>query len=175
MATRAAGTPRTQTVTPVGARRDPRPPAKREGARPKRGARRAALSAVGFLRRGAIFGVAVAVLLIFAAGVVEQRWKEAQLREQVAAEQAILDAAKERNAALKAQLAATSDEARRAWVEATARRQLNLAYPGETVYLVNWTEPPAKPAAQPAQEAAPTPGPSEEPNWRRWWRVIAGG
>ena len=173
MATRAAGTPRAQAVTPVGARRATRPPTKRPPQR--RGARRFALATVGFLRRGAIFGVAVAVLLIFAAGVVEQRWKEAQLREQVAAEQAVLDAAKERNAALKAQLAATSDEARRAWVEATARRELNLAYPGETVYLVNWTEPPTKPAAQPAQEAAPTPEPSEEPNWRRWWRVVTGG
>ena len=174
MATRAAGTTRAQVATPVGARRDPRPPAKRPPPRSRSGARRFAITALGLLRRGAIFGVALAVLALFAAGVVEQRWKEAQLREQVAAEQAILRAAEERNAALKAQLAATSDEARRAWVEATARRHLNLAYPGETVYLVNWTAPPVQPAAQHAPEAAPSPQPADEPNWRRWWRVLTG-
>lgn len=119
-------------------------------------------------------GLALAVLGLFAAGVVEQRWKEAQLRGQVAAQQAALQVAAERNAALKADLAATNDEARRAWVETAARRQLNLAYPGETVYLVNWTEPATRPA--PAEQAAPQAAtPAAEPNWRRWWRVLSGG
>lgn len=173
MATRATGATRPQVVTPVGARHATRPPAKRPPKR--RGARTFALSAAGLVRRGAMFGLALAVLALFAAGVVEQRWKEARLREQVAAEQATLRAAEERREALKVQLTATSDEARRAWVEATARRQLNLAYPGETVYLVNWTDPPARPAAQQAPEAAPSAPPADEPAWRRWWRALAGG
>lgn len=128
------------------------------------------------LRRGLMVGLALALIGLFAAGVVEQRWKGARLGEQVAAAQADLDALKERNAALRAELAASSDESRRAWVESAARRQLNLAYPGETVYLVNWTEPPAAPGPPPATEAAPPPAPPPaEPNWRRWWRLIAGG
>lgn len=171
MATRAAGTPRPQTAAPVGARRAPRPPAPRP---PRRRGAGAFAVAAALLRRGAMFGLALAVLALFVAGVVEQRWKEARLREQVAAQQAILRDAEARRDALKAQLAATSDEARRAWVEATARRQLNLAYPGETVYLVNWTAPPAKPAASPAPEATPAPQPAAEPGWRHWWRMLTG-
>lgn len=171
MATSTAKLSRAQAATPVGARRAGRPPAQRPS---PGGPRRFAATAAGMLRRGAMFGVALAVLALFAAGVVEQRWKEAQLREQVAAEQATLRVAQERNEQLKAQVAATSDAARRAWVEATARRQLNLAYPGETVYLVNWTDPPAKPTAKPATEAAPSPQPADDPTWRRWWRVLTG-
>ena len=89
-------------------------------------------------------------------------------------EQAELRVAEERQAALKQELAATSDEARRAWVEMAARRHLNLAYPGETVYLVNWTEPPAgmAPAAQPAPETdAP---PATESKWQRFWHLLVG-
>ena len=173
MATGATRTPpdtrgKTQAAQ-VGRGASPRPPRRRR-------ARRVALNVVGLLQRGVMIGLALAVLGLFAAGVVEQRWKEAQMRNQVAAQQAEVHSAAERNAALKADLAATSDEARRAWVESAARRQLNLAYPGETVYLVNWTEPAASPApvAEAAPQAAPPAAPAES-NWRRWWRVLSGG
>jgi cell division protein FtsB len=128
---------------------------------------------VGLLRRGAMVGVVLGVVALFAAGLVEQRWKESQLREQVAAEQAELRVAEERQAVLKEELAATSDEARRAWIEMTARRQLNLAYPGETVYLVNWTEPPAgtTAAAQPTPEAE---APESKSNWQKVWHFLVG-
>ena len=159
--------PRKAQAAQVGRGAPPRPPQRRR-------VRRVAINAIGLLRRGLMVGLALAVLGLFAAGVVEQRWKEAQLRGQVAAQQAALQVAAERNAALKADLAATNDEARRAWVETAARRQLNLAYPGETVYLVNWTEPATRPA--PAEQAAPQAAtPAAEPNWRRWWRVLSGG
>jgi hypothetical protein len=119
-------------------------------------------------------GLVLGVVALFVAGVVEQRWKEAQLRDQVATEQAELRAAEERRAALKDELAATSDEARRAWIEMAARRHLNLAYPGETVYLVNWTEPPAgsAPAAQAAPETAAPP--ATESKWQRFWHFLIG-
>ena len=175
----ATGATRTSTVTPikaqaaqVGRGASPRPPQRRQ-------ARRIAINVVALLRRGLMVGLALAVLSLFVAGVVEQRWKEAQLRDQVAAQQAEVQVAADRNATLKDELAATSDEARRAWVESSARRQLNLAYPGETVYLVNWTEPATKPAsaAQAAPQASPpaTPTAPAESNWRRWWRVLSGG
>lgn len=172
MATRTAGAPRAQTVTPVGAVRDQRPPAKRspQGRR----ARRAAVNVLALLRRGAMVGLVLGVVTLFVAGVVEQRWKEEQLRAQVAVEQAELRVAEERQAALKQELAATSDAARRAWVEMAARRHLNLAYPGETVYLVNWTEQAAEsaPAAEPASETASPP--ATESKWQRIWHFLVG-
>jgi cell division protein FtsB len=170
MATRTAGTPRAQAATPVG--RGERAAAKHAPSRRK--ARRAALNVLALVRRGALVGLILGVVALFAAGVVEQRWKESQLRAQVAAEQAELRVAEEQQAKLKDELAGSSDEAKRAWVETTARRQLSLAYPGETVYPVNWTEPPAgaAPTEQPAAEATPTPTP--ESKWQRFWHLIAG-
>jgi cell division protein FtsB len=172
MATRTAGTPRERAATPVGVARGERSPVRRvpQG----RPARRAAYGALRLLRRGATVALVIGVLSLFAAGVVEQRWKESQLREQVAAEQAELQAAQARQAALKEELAGTSDEAQRAWVEATARRQLNLAYPGETVYLVNWTPPPggAVPSAQPV--AAATEPVATKSTWQKVWHFLVG-
>jgi cell division protein FtsB len=172
MATHTAGTTRARVATPVGAVRDQRPPTKRspQGRR----ARRAAFNVLALLRRGATVGLVLGVVSLFVAGVVEQRWKEAQLHEQVAMEQAELRAAEERQAALKEELAATSDDARRAWVEMAARRHLNLAYPGETVYLVNWTAPPAG-SAPPAQAAPETAAPpATESKWQRFWHLLVG-
>ena len=134
-------------------------------------------------QRTLVLGLALVVLAAFAAGTVEQRRKEGALREQVAAQTADLRAAERRNADLSAQLAAADPGAYRAYVEATARRKLNLAYPNETVVLVNWGDPPPPPADDPpaASPAAParaggsaaTPG--AEPNWKRWLRLLAGG
>jgi cell division protein FtsB len=172
MATRSVGTPRVQAVAPVGVGRGERPSATRAPQRRK--ARRAALNGLALLRRGALVGLVLGVVALFAAGVVEQRWKESQLQAQVAAEQAELRTLEERQAKLKDELAAASDEAKRAWVEATARRQLNLAYPGETVYLVNWTPPPggASPAAQAAPEVATKPESTSK--WERVWHFLVG-
>lgn len=157
-------------------------PARGGGGGPERGSRTEAfehgllwLLAIG--RRGLVLGLALAVLIAFVAGTVEQRWKEMRLRDQVAAQNASLDAAQERNAQLRAQLADTDPDAYRAWVEATARRQLNLGYPGETIYLVNWTAPPpgAAPNAAPTPPAeAATPAPPAEANWRKWLHLLVG-
>lgn len=130
-------------------------------------------------QRVLVVGLALAVLAAFAAGTVEQRWKAARLRDQVTARQAALATAQARNAALKSELASANPDAYRAWVETTARHELNLAYPSETVYLVNWTDPAATPTPAPAASAgsppatppAPTP---PEPNWQRWLRLLTG-
>jgi cell division protein FtsB len=172
MATRTAGTPRAQAATPVGVGRGQRSAGK--PAPQRRKTRRAAFNVLGLVRRGAMVGLILGVVALFAAGVVEQRWKESQLRAQVATEQAELRVAEEKQAKLNDQVAATSSEAQRAWVEATARRNLSLAYPGETVYLVNWTDPPAGSAlaAQPAPEATATP--EHESKWQRVWHLLVG-
>ncbi len=132
------------------------------------------LLAIG--RRGLLLGLALAVLVAFIAGTVEQRWKESQLREQVAAQEAMLQVAERRNADLRAQLADADPVVYRAWVEAAGRRQLNVGYPGETIYLVNWTG--SAPGAAPAPGISPPPIPPParpEANWRKWWRMVRGG
>lgn len=136
------------------------------------------LLAIG--RRGIVFVLALAVLIVFTAGVFEQRWKEQQVQAQVAAQRASLQAAETRNAQLQGQLAESDPAAYRAWIEDTARRQLNLGYGGETIFLVNWTAP----AATPTAAAAPTPSapttaatvaqPRSEAHWRQWLRLIFG-
>jgi cell division protein FtsB len=147
----------------------------------KKGRRAAALErsllwvlAIG--QRGIVIVLAIAVLVAFAAGTVEQRWKEQRLRDQVNAQQVTLQEAEARNAQLRSQLAESDPAAYRAWVEATARRQLNLGYSGETVFLVNWHES-AAPAASvmptTAPQAAVTPPPAEA-HWHKWLRMLTG-
>ncbi len=134
------------------------------------------LLAIG--RRGIVVVPAVAVLIIFTAGVFEQRWKEQQIQAQVAAQQAILEAAQARNAQLQGQLAESDPAAYRAWVEDTARRQLNLGYAGETIFLVNWTAPAisatASTAPGPAVASTTATQPQGEAHWRQWLRLIFG-
>ena len=151
----AGGHTRPRAVKPV------ERPARGRTAGRARGARGEALEQ-GFLwmlaigRRGVVIGLALAVLIAFAAGTVEQRWKELKLRDQVAAQNAVLQAAQERNAALQAQLAESDPDAYRAWVEATASRRMAGA-----------NSPPA--AATTPATTAPA-----EANWRKWWRLLAG-
>ena len=129
-------------------------------------------------QRGLVVVLAIAVLVAFAAGIFEQRWKEQQLRDQVAAQQATLQAAEERNAELREQLAENDPAAYRAWVEATARRQLNLGYAGETVFLVNWQEAPTVAATANALPPAPQPptptATPTTPHWQKWLHLITG-
>lgn len=141
------------------------------------------LLAVG--RRGIVVVLALAVLTVFTAGVFEQRWKEQRLQAQVAAQRVSLQAAEARSAQLQSQLAESDPAAYRAWVEDTARRQLNLGYSGETVFLVKWATPAATPTSATVPTAsvptasAPTTGATapqrqREAHWRQWLRLIFG-
>lgn len=130
-------------------------------------------------RRGIVVVLALAVLVVFTAGVFEQRWKEQQVQTQVAAQRASLAAAQARNAQLQGQLAESDPAAYRAWVEDTARRQLNLGYSGETIFLVNWTTPAtngvaASPTPTPVSTTATVTQSQSEAHWRRWLRLIFG-
>src|SRR5438067_6537640 len=121
-----------------------------------------------------VFALALAVLAAFVAGIVEQRWKERALRDEVDARRTALQAAEARNASLRDRLAASNPEAYRAYVEDVARRQLNLGYPDETVVLVAWNDPPGGGAPAPAVATAPAL-PRPAPGWKRWLHAILGG
>jgi cell division protein FtsB len=127
-------------------------------------------------QRALVIGLALAVLALFVAGIAEQRWKEAGLRREVAAQTAQLDASRQRNDALRGKLAAASPAAYRAYVEDTARRQLNLGYPDETTVLVQWHDPPgaATPTAAPPSPAPAASAPRTATNWRAWLDFLLG-
>ena len=176
-------TTRTREPIASNAARNGTPPQGGRRSAAEQARRRSARFEQGFLwmlalgQRGLVVVLAIAVLIAFAAGIFEQRWKEQQLRDQVAIQQASLQAAETRNAELREQLAENDPAAYRAWVEATARRQLNLGYAGETVFLVNWQEAPA-----PATTTAPTtvpqgakpPATPTTPHWQKWLHLVTG-
>ncbi len=173
---------RVESAAVAGARRavpratkahEPRPAARGPRFAAIRDPQSAIRRALALGQRALVIGLALIVLSAFVAGTVEQRRKEGQLRDQVAARGAELREAEARNAELRGQLAASDPDGYRARVEDTARRQLNLGYPDETVVLVGWTDPPAGAAPASTPLATPAP-PPREPNWKAWLRLLAG-
>lgn len=118
----------------------------------------------------------IAILLVLFVGVYfmvafgEQAWRARQLRAEEDSLRGAIASIERDNKALQAELDAYATGSYTAYVESRARRDLNLAHPGETVLLVNWQNPPA-PAAT---EAAAAPERDERPNWRRWLDIFAG-
>lgn len=118
----------------------------------------------------------IAILLILFVGVYfmvafgEQAWRARQLQAEEASLRGAIAKIERGNQTLQAELDSYSTDAYTAYVEARARRDLNLANPGETVLLVNWQNPPPPAVAQPP---VPTRK-ADEPNWRRWFSIFAG-
>lgn len=118
----------------------------------------------------------IAILLVLFVGVyfmvsfAEQAWRARQLQAEEASISNAIAKIERDNTALQAELDSYSAGAYTAYVEARARRDLNLANPGETVLLVHWQNPPPLAAAQPM---APTTQ-VDEPNWRGWLDIFAG-
>jgi cell division protein FtsB len=182
----AQALPRPGAEAPSGQRRQQAPePAPRQQARRERPTARreqrpplrlAAGRALLLGQRAVAIGLGLAVLAAFVVGVAEQRWKEWELRAEVAARTAELRAAEERNQELKGQLAASDPEGYRAYVEATARKQLNLGYPDETVVIVAWNDPPggaAPPPSPPTATQTPAQA-STPPVWKQWLWLLTG-
>lgn len=120
----------------------------------------------------------VAVLLVIAAGLYftiafgNQAWRANQLQAQVDGQRAAIAAITGERSDLEAQQAALSGDAYDGYAQRVARRDLNLANPGETLILVHWESPP--PSTRTNQtEAAPSPAP-EQPNWRSWLDIFSG-
>jgi cell division protein FtsB len=120
-------------------------------------------STLAWLRRVVIVAVGFAIALYFVVAFGQQAWRARQLEAQVAERRQALAALVAERDALARQLAALDGDRYRAYVERTARRELNLTYPGETVLLVEWRSPPQPVAASPVVAA-----PTRKPNWVRW-------
>jgi len=120
-----------------------------------------------WLRTAVLVALSFAIALYFVVALGQQAWRARQLEMQVAERRAALARIVTERDTLASQLADLQGENDRAYVERTARRELNLTYPGETVLFVQWE--PASPGASPAL-STPTPGP--EPNWERWLEVL---
>lgn len=118
----------------------------------------------------------IAILLVLFVGVYfmvafgEQSWRARQLQAEEASLNSAIAKIERDNQALQAELDSYSTGAYTAYVEARARRDLNLAHPGETVLLIHWQNPPAPATDQPAAPKKQT----DEPNWRRWLDIFAG-
>ncbi len=108
------------------------------------------------------------VLLIGAYFVVafgEQAWKARQLQSEVAERQSAVAQMQAQKQSLQGQLTEYSSDRYLAYVERSARRDLNLSRPGETVLLVRWK---TSVAATPAPQSTAPPAPHHKANWSKW-------
>lgn len=111
--------------------------------------------------------VVAAVLLVglyFVVGFGEQAWRARQLQAEVAGRREAVAEMEARQLELGWQIVEYAADYP-GYVERIARRDLNLARPGETVVLLRM-----RPAPEP--EPAPTPDEADQgaksPNWRAW-------
>ena len=116
--------------------------------------------------------VIVLVLIVGAYFLVafgEQAWKARQLDAEVAQSQAAVDDLTAQQQALQGQLKEYSSDQYLAYVESTAREDLNLSRPGEKVMLVRWVGgAPAAPSPSPTAAAKST----TEANWDKWLQLF---
>jgi cell division protein FtsB len=100
----------------------------------------------------------------------EQAWRARQLQSDVDAQRASIATLSRENADLQAQADLYASEGYYDYVQAIARRDLNLANPGETVLLVRWqgeVEPAGATLDQPVLD-------DERKNWQRWLDAFTG-
>lgn len=101
----------------------------------------------------------------------EQAWRSRQLQAEVDAERASIASLAEENVRLQAQADRYASDAYIDYVQAIARRDLNLANPGETVLLVRWKD---QPGVSDAVQQEPVTPPDDRPNWQRWLDAFSG-
>lgn len=120
-------------------------------------------TSLAWVRNALVVAIAFAIALYFVVAFGQQAWRARQLEAQVAERRAALAALVSERDQLAQQLAELEGDRYRAYVERTARRELNLTYPGETVLLVEWQDAP-----RPVPEPTVVPSPTPQPNWSRW-------
>ena len=101
----------------------------------------------------------------------EQAWRARQLQADVDGQQMAIAELATKNAALQAQADRYASDAYLDYVEGIARRDLNLANPGETVLLVRWE---GGQAQADALAVGGDPVADERPNWQRWLDLFSG-
>lgn len=116
-----------------------------------------------------VIGLVLLVGLYFVVAFGEQAWKARQLQGEVAERQAVIAEMEARRAELQQQLVEYNSDDYLSYVERSARRDLNLSHPGETVLLVRWLDPPPP---TPATDATATPPAQQKPNWERWLELF---
>lgn len=120
-----------------------------------------------WLRSALLAVLAFALALYFLVAFGQQAWRARQLEAQVASQKQALAELVAKRESLARELESLEGERYRSYVEQVARRELNLVYPGETVVLVQWRDPPPSAGVVPA-----TPAPTPQPNWRRWLEFL---
>ena len=104
------------------------------------------------------------VVTWFLLAFAEQAWRARQLQAEAAQQRAAIATIEAGNAELRGQLAVYETDAWLDYAQSRARRDLNLANPGETVLMVRWG--PRQPGAT-TEPAAPAANP-DPANWRKW-------
>jgi cell division protein FtsB len=108
------------------------------------------------------------VVTWFLLAFAEQAWRARQLQAEAAQQRAAIATIEAGNAELREQLAVYETDAWLDYAQARARRDLNLANPGETVLMVRWG--PRQPGVT-TEQAEPVTDP-DPPNWRQWVDVF---
>ncbi len=101
----------------------------------------------------------------------EQAWRARELQEDVDGQQAAIAVLATENAALQAQADRYATDAYLDYAQAIARRDLNLANPGETVLLVRWE---AGQAQADTLDVSSDTDTGQRPNWQRWLDLFSG-
>lgn len=112
----------------------------------------------------------LAVVIYFMVAFADQAWRARQLQAEAAQQHAAIASIQRENDALRRQIEAYSSDAYIDYVQSRARRDLNLANPGETLLLIRWATRVEAPAA--AFEAQQEP--QGQPNWRQWVDAFSG-
>lgn len=131
----------------------------------------AALSTwLGPIRGRLMIAFVLVVGMYFVLSFGEQAWRERELQTEVSQRQEEIVELEKKRDELEQQVAEFQTDRYHTYVEQVARRDLSLAYPGETVLLVRWAPPPEPPAEDDAEVEPPEP----DPNWRQWLDFLAG-
>lgn len=123
------------------------------------------------LRGRIMVGFVLIVGMYFVLSFGEQAWRARELEDNVAQRQAEIAELETKRDNIAEQIETYNSEHYETYVAQIARRDLNLAYPGETVMLVRWDEPPEAPEAE---ETTPEPA-GPDPNWQRWLDFLTRG